>query len=70
MDVRDMSFFPDGSFDGILDKGVSLLVFTFPCVYFYFFSSFIQMQCCALNFVFIILVDGTLLATTLCQTLI
>lgn len=30
MDVRDMSFFPHKSFDGVLDKGISKLLIAFP----------------------------------------
>lgn len=26
MDVRDMSFFPDDSFDGVIDKGMNLFL--------------------------------------------
>lgn len=29
MDVRDMSFFPDESFDSVIDKGIGLLHYFF-----------------------------------------
>nr|XP_011469517.1 PREDICTED: uncharacterized protein LOC101299615 isoform X3 [Fragaria vesca subsp. vesca] len=55
MDVRDMSFFPDESFDGIVDKGTSLfsccgyfLIYAVSCTNYVFYG--LVIFCCCHHF--------------------